>query len=159
MFARFTISSVLKSIAITAAAAVGLVGAPEVSDAHTIGARSGKEAAVASSGCWSPFGPSVTNTCTAAQFWNIQLLDPPCGVFGCGTVTVTVQAARFGSDVACRTIGWSKGGTMFQSTAFKTPVLLGVPDDINLSVSVPSGGTQDIDCLVSKDSKLITVTY
>jgi hypothetical protein len=149
----------LQSLTMFAAAAVALAGSPLSSDARGITARSGSSSFFADAGCWSPFGPTMTNaSCAGFKPWHIPLvLD---GSFtGWYTATVTATAVGAAGNVNCQLMSSDKNGTTIMISGFVPMPFFNAPADINLSVWVPGGGTAMLDCFVNQGSRVHTVNF
>jgi hypothetical protein len=149
-----------KIISVTAALGLALLTS-QVSDARNIPARTGSSAFFADAACWTPFGPTITNTCSTDKWWYVPLTIDGVGAFG--TVNVTVWAQAPTSTVACRL--WTanadgSGGTPWPNSGnLVTLPFSGFPASISLTATVPVDGTISLDCRVAAGAKIHTVLF
>lgn len=152
-------SKALQSLSMFAAVGLTLAGSPLSSDARGITARSGSSAFFSEAGCWSPNGPTMTNSsCSGARAWHIPLvLD---GSFtGWYNVKVTATATTVGDDVRCQLMSADKNGIAVMSSGFFPMPSSGASADRTLSVWVPGEGTAMLDCFVNQGSSVHTVNF
>jgi hypothetical protein len=151
-----------KLISVTAALGLALLTA-SVADARTLPARLGSSAFPVDATCWTPFGPTITNTCNTDKFWYVPLPIDGVGVFGTFNVTVWAQSPTGLGLVSCRL--WTanadgSGGTPWPNSNTFVPVpFSGFPAAISLTATVPVDGTISLDCRVGPTGKIHTVIY
>jgi hypothetical protein len=149
-----------KLISVTVALGLALLTA-SVADARTLPARLGSSAFPVDATCWTPFGPTITNSCPVAKWWYVPLPIDGVGVFGTFNVTVWAQAPS--GTVACRL--WTanadgSGGTPWPNNGVPVPLpFSGFPASITLTATVPVDGTISLDCQVDPRGKIHTVIF
>lgn len=149
-------SKIFQCLSMMAAVGLALVGSPQSSEARTFPARGGSSSWHSDAGCWSPYGPTMTNTCNSEKFWYIPLLvDGSNG----GWVNVTATGYSNESNVRCNAQGYYKEGTYFFSSGWYNLPTYGVATDIRLPVYLPSGGGAMIDCGVGLGGKVHMVNW
>lgn len=158
MFGNRMLSKMSRSLLPMVVMAAGLLGSQPAS-ARLLPARAGSSAFFSDGGCWSPYGPAMTNTCSTARWWYVPLMDASSGLFGPATVYVTAQGANNSSNVTCGATGWDKSGNWYSGSGWKNLSQFGSPVDIAMSFYVPGGGTGDVNCLVYPGGKVITVNW
>lgn len=167
MFGQLNISKMLHSLLITSATAASLVSAPQLSQARSLPARGGSSGYFADAGCWNPYGPAMTNVCSATKYWYIPLsIDPspstgaPPGYDYLSGVTVTAQGAGPSNNVGCLAQGWDAGRNWIFSSGWKYLPSFGAATSLPpLTLLVPSGGTAMLDCDVAPNGQVIAVTW
>lgn len=152
-------SKALQSLSMLAAIGLAITGLPQSSEARGVPARSGSSSFFSQSACWSPNGPTMTNSsCAGAIPWYIPLILD--GSFtGWYTVTVTATAQNATDDVRCQVMSTDKNGTPTFLPGFFDMPSSGTASDRSLSVWVPGGGVGMIDCFVKQFSRVHALNY
>lgn len=160
MIGKVMFSKVSRALFAVAAIATGMTGSQSASAERVAPARLGSSSYHSDAGCWSAYGPAMTNDCGTAKNWYVPLLDVAAGT---SSVTVTAQGASISSDVSCRTYAWMAGGQWFYGSAPATLPYFGPVAGIQLPLFVPQyygwPGTADLDCLVYPGGQVIAVVW
>jgi hypothetical protein len=152
-------SKALQSLSMLAAIGLALTGLPQSSQARGVAARSGSSSFSSQSSCWSPNGPTMTNSgCLVAIPWYVPLiLDGSSN--GWYTVTITATALNATGDVRCQVMSSDKNGITTFAPGFFDMLSSGAPSDRSFSVWVPDRGVAMLDCFVKPSSSVHTVNY
>jgi hypothetical protein len=150
-------SKVFSCLFMIAVIGVAVIGSPPSTEASNLPARGGKsDFPISEPGCWGVSSGTVQNVCSQAKFWWMPLINVGAGSFW---VTVTAEAANNNSNVQCSSTGCNHDGTSCTSSGSFPLPQFGLPRDINLSTSVPSGGTGMVDCQVNPGGKIHTLNW
>ena len=167
-FVNLNNSKALRSLLVVSCTAASLVVAPQRSEAVTFPARGGSSGFFSAASCWSPYGPSMTNSnCTSPQDWYIPLTidpawtqqPPPPGYMYYGTATVWAEGATASNNVGCLAQGYDMNRTLYFSSGWQFLRTFGAPASIPMNLLVPYGGTGMIDCTVYPNGQVISASW
>jgi hypothetical protein len=148
-----------QSLFVISAMTLALFGLPDSSEARNLPPRLGSPAFLSDAGCFSKFGPTITNEfCAGETPWYVPIIIDGTGL-GSLNVTVWAQGLSAGNTVRCRLWSTSRDGGGHLSSGFVALPFFGPSTTINLSVTVPIDGTLQLDCLLGQGAKVHTVLY
>ena len=160
MIGKVMFSKVSRSLFAVATIATGMTALQSASAERVAPARLGSSSYFSDAGCWSAYGPAMTNNCGTAKNWYVPLLDVSAGTY---TVTVVAQGASISSNVTCRTYAWMSGGSQFYGSGPASLPYYGPVAGIQLPLFVPQEfgwpGSADVDCQVYPGGQVISVVW